>query len=117
MSRARRRDNQLARHALRNDVLRPSPYLGYAQASVGAHMMACGAHAIAEQFFRQAIWLSPFNPRFNVLLAASLYEQQRFGEAIDLLAAVLQDSPNDVAAQRLLKLCERKLQAPPRGPS
>jgi len=42
MTRARRRDDQLARYVLRNEALRPSPYLGCAEACVGTHMMACG---------------------------------------------------------------------------
>jgi cytochrome c-type biogenesis protein CcmH/NrfG len=112
MTRARRRDDQLARHALRNEVLRPSPYLGFAETSVGVHLMECGAYAIAEGLFRQAVWLNPYNPKFRIHLAASLYEQRRFREAIDLLTGVLQDSRADAAAQRLLQMCERRLETP-----
>lgn len=109
----RRADSQLARHALRNQVLRPSPYLGFAEADVGVHLMRCGAYALAERFFREAIWLNPYTPAFKVHLASSLYEQRRLPEAIAVLTEVLRDFPGDAAAHRLLQMSRRRLGGSP----
>jgi hypothetical protein len=81
-----------------NEVLRPNPYLGYAEDAVGVHLFA--------------VWANPYEPQFKVHLARSLCEQRRVGEAVQVLRAVLQSTPGCVPAERLLERCERDARAP-----
>ena len=65
----------------REEVLHPSPYLGYDYDRLGVHMMEIEAFNVAENQFRRAIWLNPFEPQFKVHLACCLYRLKRYTDA------------------------------------
>jgi tetratricopeptide (TPR) repeat protein len=69
----------------REELLRPCPYLGYDHDRIGVHCLAREALGIAEQSFRRAIWLNPFEPRFALHLAHALLRQKRYEEALATL--------------------------------
>ena len=73
---------------LREDLLRPSPYLGYNRDKLGMHLLSREAYQIAESQFRRAIWLNPFEPRFKAHLAWCLFHQLRYAEANACLAEI-----------------------------
>jgi tetratricopeptide (TPR) repeat protein len=65
----------------REELLRPSRYLGYDRDELGMHLLSRGAYEIAESQFRRAVWLNPFEYRFVCHLAWCLYKQGRYKEA------------------------------------
>jgi tetratricopeptide (TPR) repeat protein len=69
----------------REELLRPCPYLGYDHDRIGIHCLAKEALGIAEQSFRRAIWLNPYEPRFVLHLAHALFHQKRHEEALEVL--------------------------------
>jgi len=66
-------------------LLRPCPYLGYDHDRIGVHCLAKEAFGIAEGFFRRAIWLNPYEPRFVFHIAIALFRQKRHREALEAL--------------------------------
>ncbi|MDA8123057.1 MAG: hypothetical protein M0Z38_10910 [Deltaproteobacteria bacterium] len=69
----------------REELLRPCPYLGYNHDRIGVHCLAKDALAIAENSFRRAIWLNPYEPRFVLHLAHALFRLKRYQEALEAL--------------------------------
>lgn len=69
----------------REELLRPCPYLGYDHDRIGVHCLAKDALTIAERFFRRAIWLNPYEPRFVLHLAHALFRLKRYEEALETL--------------------------------
>ena len=69
----------------REELLRPCPYLGYDYDRIGIHCLAKEAFGIAEQSFRRAIWLNPYEPRFVLNLAHALFRLKRYQEALETL--------------------------------
>jgi tetratricopeptide (TPR) repeat protein len=65
----------------REELLRPSCYLGYDRDKLGLYLLSRGAYKIAEPQFRRAIWLNPFEYRFVCHLAWCLYKQEYYKEA------------------------------------
>jgi tetratricopeptide (TPR) repeat protein len=65
----------------REELLRPSRYLGYDRDGLGMYLLSRGAYKIAESQFRRAIWLNPFEVRFVGHLAWCLYKQGSYKEA------------------------------------
>ena len=59
----------------REELLRPSCYLGYDRDKLGLYLLSRGAYKIAETQFRRAIWLNPVEYRFLCHLAWCLYKQ------------------------------------------
>jgi len=78
----------------REDLLRPCPYLGYDHDGIGVHCLAKGALGIAEQSFRRAIWLNPYEPRFVLHLAQALFHRKRYREALAELDALESNWPH-----------------------
>lgn len=99
-------------HERRNELLRPSPHLGYAEDRIGAHLMKCEAYQPAERFFRLAVWLNPYEPHFRLHLAHSLVEQRQFADAAKILREILDDQPGFEPARGLLLRCERQMPKP-----
>jgi tetratricopeptide (TPR) repeat protein len=91
---------------IREEALRPSPYLGYNRDALGTHLASRGAWEIAEPQFRRAIWLNPFEPRFKVHLAWCVYKQGRLDEARSCLAGV-DETDMDESMQHLFRLIIR----------
>lgn len=69
----------------RENILRPSRYLGYDRDQLGMHLMSREAYAMAESQFRRAVWLNPFEPAFREHLAWCLFRQKRYEEAITVV--------------------------------
>jgi len=78
---SKRKASQKSRNELREEVLRPSRYLGYDRDELGMYLLSRGAYKIAESQFRRAIWLNPCEYRFISHLAWCLYKQGRYKEA------------------------------------
>lgn len=69
----------------REELLRPCPYLGYDHDRIGVHCLGKEAFEIAENSFRRAIWLNPYEPRFVLHLAHALLRRKRYAEALATL--------------------------------
>ena len=79
----------------REDILRPSPWLGYDRDGLAVHLVRREAFEIAEGQFRRAIWLNPYEVAFKAHLAWCLYKQGRLEEAADWAAQALRQKPGD----------------------
>lgn len=101
---------RIDRQELRENILRPSPYLGYDRDDVGVHLLDRGAYAQAEAFFRRAVWLNPYDVNFKIHLAGSLYRQQQYDEALHWVQQAIQQAPDNPSAQSLLQLIQRNMQ-------
>lgn len=95
--RSHSRDPQI----IREEVLRPSHYLGYDRDEMGRYFLGREAFELAESQFRRAVWLNPYEPAFKVHWAVSLIKLNRLDEARALLKTVLRDNPDDAFAIEL----------------
>lgn len=95
------------RETLREEALRPSPYLGYGQLNLGIYFLQHKAFKLAEGQFRRAIFLNPYEPLFLYELAVCLYEQGRLEEARELALAVPKTEKLKTPVHELLKLLEK----------
>jgi Flp pilus assembly protein TadD len=93
----------------RENILRPSHYLGYDRDALGIHLFSREAYKIAETQFRRAVWLNPFEPEFKKHLAHCLYKLGRYTEAIQWLSKLPDNEKTDDGSHTLLKLIEDKL--------
>ena len=84
----RKTDDNRDQNEQREDVLRPSPYLGYDRDALAMYLVERGVYEIAESQFRRAIWLNPFQARFKAHLAWCLYKQGRHADALACLAKI-----------------------------
>lgn len=84
-----KRDPQL----VREDALRPCPFLGYDRDQLGVHLLGRDALALAESQFRRAVWLNPYEPWFKLHWATALLALKRLDDAKPLLAELLAGSP------------------------
>lgn len=93
----------------REELLRPSPGLGYDRVQIALHLIEREAYSIAEAELRRAIWLNPYDSSFKLHLAFCLYRQKRFEEARELLLSV--EAPEHREDRdNLLKLVSEKLE-------
>ena len=104
----RKRLPALDQNERRENILRPSPRLGYDRDALGMHLMSREAFWIAESQFRRAVWLNPFEPKFKNHLAWCLYKQNKFAEAREWARKAI-DRKDDPNTRVLLSLIERKL--------
>lgn len=95
--RSHNRDPQV----IREEVLRPSRYLGYDHDEMGRYFLGREAFGLAESEFRRAVWLNPYEPAFKIHWAVSLIQLNRPDEARALLETVLRDNPDDAFAIEL----------------
>ncbi len=79
---------------LREELLRPNPYLGYRDNSLALYLIKQEAFAIAEKELRRAVWLNPFEPVFKAHLAWCLHREQKDDEAQEWLRQALEQGPN-----------------------
>jgi tetratricopeptide (TPR) repeat protein len=87
----------------REELLRPCPYLGYDHDRIGVHCLTKEAFGAAERFFRRAIWLNPYEPRFFLHLANALLRQRRFEEALVTLDELRERWPDVCEGDALRK--------------
>ena len=97
------------RNERREEILRPSPYLGYDRDQLAVHLMRREAFEIAESQFRRAIWLNPYEPVFKQHLAWCLYCLRRYAEARHWIGQGLEQDPNNAVFQRTLAVIDREL--------
>lgn len=94
---SQRRDPQL----VREEVLRPCPFLGYDRDQLGVHLLGRDALELAESQFRRAVWLNPYEPWFKLHWATALLALKRLDEAKRLLSELLTDGLCIGAAHKL----------------
>ena len=80
---------------IREEVLRPSHYLGYDRDEMGRYFLGREAFELAESQFSRAVWLNPYEPAFKIHWAVSLIKLNRLDEACTLLEEVLRNQPDD----------------------
>ncbi len=95
------------RERLREEALRPSPHLGYEHFNLGVYFLSRRAFKLAEDRFRRAIWLNPYEPLFLYELAVSLYEQGRLEESRKLALTVQKTGKLDSSVDELLEFLGR----------
>ncbi len=94
----RRRRKCRDRQIIREEVLRPSHYLGYDRDEMGRYFLGRGALELAESQFRRAVWLNPYEPAFKVHWAIALIQMGLMDKARDLLEEILHENPNHGSA-------------------
>jgi hypothetical protein len=87
----------------REDLLRPSLYLGYDRDQLGVYFVERGIMKLAESQFRRAAWLNPYEPLFKVHLAGALLALGRSEEARSLIQEVLAKNPENADALRFCR--------------
>jgi hypothetical protein len=92
-----KRDPQL----VREELLRPSSYLGYDRDQLGAHLMSRHAVELAELQFRRAAWLNPFEPVFRLHWAMALITLKRTVQAHEIVRELIARDPQNEAALAL----------------
>jgi len=85
----------------REELLRPCPYIGFDHDRIGAHCLSREAYGIAEQSFRRAIWLNPYEPGFHLHLAYALFRQKRHEEALGALDELREKWPDSAREKEL----------------
>ena len=78
-------------HFIREELLRPSPYLGYDRDQLGVHFLRRGAYELAESQFRRAVWLNPYEPAFKLHHAQALLRLGRKDAAHGVLVDLRDD--------------------------
>jgi Flp pilus assembly protein TadD len=87
----------------KEDLLRPSPWLGYSRETLAVHLMARGAYELAEGQLRRMVWLNPFEPRFAERLGRCLLAQGRTAEARKVLEEALAAHSEDPHLRETLR--------------
>ena len=85
----------------REELLRPCPYIGFDHDRIGVHCLSREAYGIAEQSFRRAIWLNPYEPGFHLHLAYALFRQKRHEEALGALDELREKWPDSAREKEL----------------
>lgn len=80
---------------MREELLRPNPYLGYRDNSLALYLIKQEAFAIAEKELRRAVWLNPFEPVFKAHLAWCLHREKKHDEALEWLRQALDQGPEN----------------------
>ena len=115
---AKRRLKTIGRRAQRGDsgemrenVLRPCPYLGYDRDQLALYLMNREAYEIAEAQLRRAIYINPYEKLFKIHLAECLCRMHRYTDAREWAVEVLQEVPSDPDCHRLLEAIDKRLAA------
>lgn len=86
---------------IREELLRPSHYLGYDHDEMGCYFLGREAFQLAESEFRRAVWLNPYDATFKTHWAIAMIRLGRMTEARTLLEEVLRENTDNVLAGRL----------------
>ncbi|MGD0139034.1 MAG: tetratricopeptide repeat protein [Tepidisphaeraceae bacterium] len=92
---------KIDREERRENVMRPSPYLGYDRDELGLYFNDRGAADLAESQFRRAVWLNPYEPEFKVHLAECLYRRRQYVQAAKWADEALKQKPEHHGARHL----------------
>ncbi len=79
----------------REELLRPSRFLGYDRDSLGRYALSKQMFEVAESQFTRAVYLNPYEPMFKQHLAWSLYKQGKYVEARRWIEEALAHKPED----------------------
>jgi Tfp pilus assembly protein PilF len=99
---------KIDREERRENILRPSPYLGYNRDDLGLYFNDRGAEHLAELQFRRAVWLNPYEVEFKVHLAECLYRRKKYAEAAQWADEALKQKPDHQGARNLRKWIEER---------
>ena len=103
------RTNKKDKNERREELLRPSRYLGYDRDKLGMYLLSRGAYKIAESQFRRAVWLNPFEYRFVCHMAWCLYKQGRYKEAKECIKqADIKYTETDDEARMIIERIKQK---------
>ena len=103
------RHHRKDRDECKEEILRPSPYIGYNRDRLALYFLSRKAYQIAESQFRRAIWLNPFEPVFKEHLAVCLYRAKKYNEAKEWIMQALEQKPDNIESRKLLELIEQEL--------
>ena len=104
----KKRKGTAEKNELREELLRPSRFLGYDRDMVGLHLMEREAFLIAESQFRRAVLLNPFEPRFKAHLAWCLYELHHYMEAKNWAGKALEQDAQHEVALRIIRFVNQR---------
>lgn len=107
---AKSKKSKPQRDRIREEILRPCPSLGYDHDAIASHLMSREAFKIAEDEFRRAIWLNPYEPIFKEHLALCLFRQKRYEEALKQISEVLKENPECKGAIALSQLIKTNIE-------
>lgn len=93
----------------REELLRPSPYLGYARDRMGTFLVNREAYDVAEPFFRRAIYLNPFESRFKEHLAWCLYKLEKDDEACKIIEEALKQNPDSEKGRWIQSMIKKRI--------
>jgi Flp pilus assembly protein TadD len=96
-------DTAQANHR-RENVLRPSRYLGYNHNTLAVYLMEREAYPVAESELRRAIWLNPYEPAFMANLAWCLHKLGRGDEARECLKQAVEQGPDSAPVRHIADL-------------
>ena len=99
---------KLDREERRENILRPSPYLGYDRDELGLYFNDRGVEDLAEVQFRRAVWLNPYEVEFKVHLSECLYRRKKYVEAAQWADDALKQKPDHQGAKNLKKWIEER---------
>jgi len=88
---------------LDEEQMHPSKILGYDHDIIGSHLFTKGAFDIAEKEFRRAVYLNPYELRFKMHLASSLYMLKKYQKAEELSLKILEIDPKNSEAHKILE--------------
>jgi len=109
MKRGKKSSTKRDRVELREETLRPSPYLGYGRDKLAVHLISHESCNFAEPQLRRAIWLNPFEPAFKQHLAWCLYKQKQYAEARTWIKKAIEQEPSEINNQQMLETIEKAL--------
>ena len=97
----RRRHRSSDPQIIREEVLRPSHYLGYDRDDMGLYFLGREAFELAESQFRRAVYLNPYEPAFKIHWAVALTHLNQMSEAHDLLVGIFRRREDDVMVRQM----------------
>ncbi len=97
----RRRPKDRDPQIIREEVLRPSHYLGYDRDEMGCYFLGREAYTLAESQFRRAVYLNPYEAVFKIHWAVALTHLRRMQEAHDLLVEIFQKRQDDALVRQM----------------
>jgi len=103
------KQRKIDREERRENILRPSSYLGYDRDELGLYFNDRGAPQLAESQFRRAVWLNPYEPDFKVHLAECLFHRKEYKEAAQWAREALAQKPDHRGAKLLLEWLEKRI--------
>jgi len=99
--------------------LHPSRFLGYDRDRIGLHLLSKEIYDVAEEQFRRAVYLNPYEAAFSQHLAWALFKRGRFDEAKRWIRQSLVQKPDEADSRYIAKRIDEEIQRraePPKEP-